>query len=218
MIGDTAYGIRASNRWASALAESDELVFPLLPNSYQSVARLIQESMDSLANEDLSLGLVFFDVLFLDSESLLSRPYAERRHLLETLVNPLPGKAILAQRYPINMTTATNPCKTLYRIFSEHIAACQEGLVLKAEESVYNDYRKPWVKIKRDYLPGAGDKLDLVIVGAAWEKVRGRSLRGEWIILLTEYILSFTHVQYLPLRTRRSTLEQLKVRKIGLFM
>jgi DNA ligase-4 len=133
--------------------------------------------MDSLANEGLSLGLVFFDILFLDFESLLSRSYADRRELLESLLKPSPGKAILAQRYLIDMRT--NPGNKLYRIFSEHIAACQEGLVLKAEDSRYNDYRKPWVKIKRDYLPGAGDKLDLVIVGAAWEKVRGRSLRGE---------------------------------------
>jgi DNA ligase-4 len=74
---------------------------------------------------------------------------------------------------------AKDPCRELYNIFAQHIATCQEGLVLKAEKSMYNDYKKPWVKIKRDYLSEAGDQLDLVIVGAAWEKIRARSLRGE---------------------------------------
>ena len=134
--------------------------------------------MDSLANEGLSLGLVFFDVLFLDSESLLSRSYKERRQLLECLIKTSPGKAILAQRYPIDMTKKDSS-RALCKIFAKHIASCQEGLVVKAEDSRYNDYKQPWVKVKRDYLPDAGDKLDVVILGASWEKVRGRTLRGE---------------------------------------
>jgi len=134
--------------------------------------------MNSLVNEGLSLGLVFFDVLYLDSVSLLSRNYSERRQLLGSLIRIEPGKSMLAKRYPIDMTS-NQPVKVLYQIFSEHIAAGEEGLVLKGDDSKYNDYRKPWIKLKRDYLPDSGDKLDLIIIGATWEKARGRNLRGE---------------------------------------
>jgi DNA ligase-4 len=135
------------------------------------------ESMNSEANEECSLGLVFFDIIYLNSEPLHAQPYSRRREILEDLICQEPGKTILADRYPIKMT-AEKPELCLQRIFSEHIADHQEGLVLKAEDSRYNDYRKPWVKLKKDYIPGFGDTLDLVILGANWEKVRGRSLRG----------------------------------------
>lgn len=136
--------------------------------------------MRSDFNEEFNLGLVFFDVLVLDSQNLMCEPYLYRRATLESLILTEPGQAILADRFLIDMST--RPQETLTKIFDEHKAAHLEGLVLKAEDSWYNDYRKPWVKLKKDYIPGHGDTLDLVIIGAGWEKVRGRQLRGEqWI-------------------------------------
>lgn len=134
------------------------------------------ESMRSEFNDDFNLGLVFFDVLVLDSQNLMFKPYLHRREILEGLITE-PGQAILADRFLIDMST--RPRETLAKIFDEHKAAHLEGLVLKAEDSWYNDYRKPWVKLKKDYIPGHGDTLDLVIIGAGWEKERGRKLRGE---------------------------------------
>ena len=135
------------------------------------------ESMRSDLNDDFNLGLVFFDVLVLDSQNLMSEPYVYRREILEGLIFTEPGQAILADRFLVDMST--QPQETLTKIFDAHKAARLEGLVLKAEDSWYNDYRKPWVKLKKDYIPGHGDALDLVIIGASWEKVRGRQLRGK---------------------------------------
>ena len=134
---------------------------------------------DDDEEDDRHLGLVFFDVLFVDGESLLFTPYAQRRAKLEGIVRCRPGHAILSERYLVdNDMQATNPRATLRRIFAEQIADHQEGLMLKAAESFYNDFHLPWVKLKKDYIPGFGDTLDLVIVGASWEKERGRELRG----------------------------------------
>jgi DNA ligase 4 len=127
--------------------------------------------------EDFNLGLIFFDVLVLDSQNIMFEPYLSRRETLEGLILTEPGQAMLAERFLIDMSA--RPEKTLTKIFDKHKAAHLEGLVLKAEDSWYNDYRKPWVKLKKDYIPGHGDTLDLVIIGAGWEKERGRKLRGE---------------------------------------
>ena len=108
-----------------------------------------------------------------------------------------PGKAILAVRYLVPSATSkpTQAEDTLRWIFAYHLADHEEGLVLKAAESRYNDYSLPWVKLKKDYIPGHGDCVDMVILGATWEKVRGRSLRGglsSFIFLKGVVILVFS--------------------------
>jgi ATP-dependent DNA ligase len=65
--------------------------------------------------------------------------------------------------------------------FSQVIADYEEGLVLKPCSGGYNDSRARWVKMKKDYIPGLGDCADFVVVGAAWERERGRELGRECI-------------------------------------
>lgn len=127
------------------------------------------------------LALVFFDVLVLDDEPLIFQAYATRRQILETYIKPLPTKAMLSERYHIDMF-GSDPHKTLQTVFAEHLGDHLEGLVLKADESEYNDFRQPWVKLKKDYIPGFGDCVDLIIVAAGWDRNRARELRGEQIL------------------------------------
>lgn len=60
--------------------------------------------------------------------------------------------------------------------------AIAEGLMLKPLNSTYNDYWKPmkWVKLKKDFIPGAGDTLDFHLIGARWDRDRGRELVGQY--------------------------------------
>lgn len=127
------------------------------------------------------LGLIFFDILLYNSQSLLLKPYSHRRTLLESIIHLNPGKVLLATRYPIH-PSPSNPevaLSQLQKIFANHIADHREGLVLKAANARYNDVKLPWIKLKKDYIPGYGDSLDLLIVGARWDKERARELRGE---------------------------------------
>lgn len=141
--------------------------------------------------------------MYLDSASLCWKSYAQRREVLESLIQQSPGRAILSARYPIDMFNGAHPEKNLQMIFENHIAAHEEGLILKSEDSKYNDWDKPWVKLKKDYMPDAKDHINMVILGACWEKSRGRTLRGEFPQF--SRILVYSSVgKSLRLRIRRS--------------
>jgi ATP-dependent DNA ligase len=97
------------------------------------------------------LALIFFDILVLDSVSLLFNSYSSRRSKLESIIRTRPGYILLAERTPIVLNGSHNiggACNQLRAIWARVIAECEEGLVLKADEGAYNDYRSPWVKVR----------------------------------------------------------------------
>ncbi|KII85754.1 hypothetical protein PLICRDRAFT_700571 [Plicaturopsis crispa FD-325 SS-3] len=153
------------------------------------------ESQFSLASNASDCGtrhlaLIFFDVLVLDDASLLDEAYSTRRSILESVIQPIPGYSMLAERVPITIKrdSGDDGSDELRRVFAQLIADHQEGAVLKANESAYNCWRLPWVKLKKDYIPGYGDTVDLVIVGAVWDKERARELRVAPTAFTTFYV------------------------------
>ncbi|KAL5513320.1 hypothetical protein ACEPAH_3719 [Sanghuangporus vaninii] len=137
------------------------------------------------------LALVFFDVLYLNGTTLLSEPYCSRRATLEAIIDPIPMYAYLAHRTEISLSGAkgfSRGLKLLEHIFASSIADHEEGLVLKATDATYADWRWPWVKLKKDYIPGFGDSVDLSLIGASWDKDRGRALRVSTSTYTTFYV------------------------------
>ncbi|KAF9499477.1 hypothetical protein BDN71DRAFT_1442154 [Pleurotus eryngii] len=173
LVETTAYGVRGSRRISGAGKPSN--------------IAYSQCSLASSVNEGRHLALVFFDILYLDSQSTLHRPYDERRDLLECTVQTIPHHAIFSKRTllePQRESLTAHLCE----VFADAISNHEEGLVLKASNSRYNDTSLPWVKVKRDYIPGLGDCLDMVILGADWEKDRGRGLYAPTGTLTTFYV------------------------------
>ncbi|KAI9062683.1 hypothetical protein FKP32DRAFT_1652628 [Trametes sanguinea] len=165
LVGKTAIGVRHKS-------------LPPAPSSTQLEAMETQCSMISNGSDGGTrhLALVFFDVLLLDGVSLLSYPYGSRRSILETVLKTRPGYAMLAERTCVEMGRADTEEK-LRRAFARAIADHQEGVVIKADGARYAEKRWPWVKLKRDYIPGHGDAVDLVMLAASWDKDRARELR-----------------------------------------
>ncbi|EKM49924.1 uncharacterized protein PHACADRAFT_178551 [Phanerochaete carnosa HHB-10118-sp] len=173
LIASTALGVRGASYKKTN------------PTEDWSQSSLISDASDEGARH---LALVFFDVLVVDSESLLWRPYSYRRALLESLIVRRPGYAMLAERVPIPMHSPKEADEALRRAFAKLQADREEGAVLKADESRYNDWKLRWVKLKADYIPGHGDCVDLVLLGAGWDKERARELLVGPSVYTTFYI------------------------------
>ncbi|OCF46055.1 hypothetical protein I317_00143 [Kwoniella heveanensis CBS 569] len=140
-------------------------------------------------NRSRHLCLVFFDVLYIDGLSLLHHAYEARRAILEEVIRPLPGFAMLAERMSIPLDINRRAAlKILQEVFDRSISNREEGLVLKASDSTYTNMRWQWVKLKKDYIPNLGDCIDLVLLGAGWDVDRARELRVDTSVFTTFYI------------------------------
>ncbi|KAH8110838.1 hypothetical protein DFH11DRAFT_1690667 [Phellopilus nigrolimitatus] len=173
LVESTAYGARSRNRQSRAETQYKERL-NLLPSDAEG-----------------HLAIVFFDILFLNGRSLLFDVYSTRRSVLERVICTIPQYAFIARREEITLSAVNSIAsglKKLQQTFTSCITNHEEGLVLKASDGKYADWRSAWVKLKKDYIPGYGDSVDLAIVGAVWEKERGRDLRVPTATFTTFYI------------------------------
>jgi bifunctional non-homologous end joining protein LigD len=94
--------------------------------------------------------LFVFDILWLDGQDLRSRPYAERRGILEKLLKRPPAGVEIAQQLDKSGADA----------LKEAALAGYEGIIAKRRNSIYDGRRsKEWLKVK------AINQQELVIVG-----------------------------------------------------
>ena len=114
--------------------------------------------------------IYLFDILYLDGEMLIDKPYIERRKILEDISN---GIKLVPQ-------IVTNSVDEAEDFFRRAIEGGHEGLVAKKPDSDYSPGTrgKKWLKIKRTLEP-----LDCVIVAAEW----GYGRRKKW---LSDYYLA----------------------------
>jgi DNA ligase 4 len=70
------------------------------------------------------------------------------------------------------------------------IAYGWEGLVLKDCRAPYLHYldHRPYIKLKKDYIPGLGDSADLVIIGGRRDTQQAQALRMEELSWTTFYL------------------------------
>ncbi|KAF9891477.1 hypothetical protein FE257_003943 [Aspergillus nanangensis] len=129
------------------------------------------------------LMVMFFDLLLLDDDICLRKPHRTRRLLLKDIISVIPGRADIAEQRVLDFSRPDAPSR-LEGIFAKGVADRWEGFVLKGCEDPYftifsgqkNDTAGCWIKLKKDYIPGLGDTLDLAIIGGTYKSRDGAAL------------------------------------------
>lgn len=116
-----------------------------------------------------------FDFLFYNGEALVKKTLRERRDLLHEAFKPVEGEFAFAQYGD------TRDVEEIQTLLDESVKASCEGLMVKmldTEDSGYEPSKRSrnWLKVKKDYLAGVGDSIDLVVVGAYY----GKGKRTNW--------------------------------------
>jgi DNA ligase-1 len=122
-----------------------------------------------------------FDMLFYNGEPLVQRPFRERRELLHQAFEPVEGQFAFAQYGD------GKDIEEIQHLLDESVKASCEGLMVKmldSEESGYEPSKRSrnWLKVKKDYLSGIGDSLDLVVLGAYHGKGKRTSWYGAFLL------------------------------------
>ncbi|XP_020099451.1 DNA ligase 6 [Ananas comosus] len=155
--------------------------------SFQELSSRERGSKDSsvlLHNIKVDICVFIFDIMLYNGERLLDYPLRERRKYINNLFQEKMGYLELAKETTVEADEAfPDNQDTLHKIstfFEEACSSFCEGIMVKTLDCNAGYFAskrsEAWLKVKRDYVEGFGDTLDLVPIGA-WH---GNGRKAGW--------------------------------------
>ncbi len=130
---------------------------------FQFVARRRRKTGIEQAMRDIPVRLHLFDLLYLGAETLMDRPFQERRETLEK-------QTTLSEIVQLTEQTSSSSPDHIAAFLNQAMKQGCEGLMGK-KTGLGSEYKAgnrgwAWIKLKPDY--ESGDSFDLVIVGGSY--------------------------------------------------
>lgn len=122
-----------------------------------------------------------FDILFLNEKSLIHESFEDRRKLMSEHFLEKEGVFMFAKGHDSKET------EEILTLLNSSIKAGCEGLMVKAltgENGTYEPANRSqnWLKVKKDYLDGCGDTLDLVPIGGYLGRGKRSGVFGAFLL------------------------------------
>ena len=167
----------------SFVLDCETVAWDLVEKKVLPFQQLMTRKRKDVKADDVTVKVcVFaFDMLFYNGESVVQKSLRERRDLLHQAFSEIEGEFTFAQHGD------TSDLEEIQNLLDESVKASCEGLMVKmldTNESGYEPSKRSrnWLKVKKDYLSGIGDSLDLVVLGAYYGRGKRTSVYGAFLL------------------------------------
>lgn len=187
---------------SSFILDSEIVAIDVDDGGLKSFQELSNRPRKSVQLQDIKVAVcVFgFDLMYLNGEILLETPFRQRRALLRNHFPPvIPTEKGAARFDHVESCESEEGTEAIEEFWMRSVESRCEGLMIKlldsgdiaesAKEKGEGSRKKPlpatyepdkrtsaWLKLKKDYVMGIGDSLDLIPVGA-WH---GNGRKAQW--------------------------------------
>lgn len=168
----------------------------LLP--FQTLTNRAKKNVD-LGSIEINVCLFAFDLMYLNGEPLLDRPFRERRELLRGLFVEIPSRFTWVKNLDASSSSSSSESESVLEFFKSATESKCEGIMVKVldntsnePQSSNNNNKDPrrkallstyepdkrldsWLKVKEDYT-SSSETLDLIPI-AAWH---GQGRKSKW--------------------------------------
>ncbi|CAD6505477.1 BgTH12-00968 [Blumeria graminis f. sp. triticale] len=173
---------------SSFVMDCESVAWDVVEKKILPFQQLMTRKKKDVRVEDVKIKVCVyaFDLLYLNGEAIVHKPLRDRRSLLHTAFTPVPGEFAFATGMD------GKDIDEIQNFLDESMKASCEGLMVKmldGSESSYEPSKRSrnWLKIKKDYLSGIGDSLDLVVLGAYYGRGKRTSVYGAFLLACYNY-------------------------------
>ncbi|KAM3539935.1 hypothetical protein ARSEF1564_007134 [Beauveria bassiana] len=167
----------------SFVLDCETVAWDMVEKTVLPFQQLMTRKKKDVKVEDVKVKVcVFaFDLLYLNGQPVVEKPLRERRELLRQAFAPVEGEFALAT------SMDGQELDDIQVFLDESVKASCEGLMVKMLDGTESGYEpskrsRNWLKIKKDYLSGVGDSLDLVVLGAYYGRGKRTSVYGAFLL------------------------------------
>ncbi|KAG8343950.1 putative DNA ligase I [Trypanosoma vivax] len=166
----------------SFIIDSEVVAVDVETGALQAFQVLQHRGRKNVLSENVTIPVcVFvFDLLYFNGQPQMAKPLAARREVLRAHFTPVHTKFQFAEHLD------SGDVDDIQAFLERSIRDGAEGLMIKTleEEAFYTPAKRShyWLKLKKDYMDGVADTLDLVPIGAYYGKGKRTGVFGGFLL------------------------------------